>query len=132
MKRLRNGSTDLQERPTPANLTFYIVLLVSALAGLVAYNSGTSLEGSLMRAGLVLLACTVVGYLLNVVLWLAARAQGVAAPGAATPSGAQTTGRRVNLLAGEDNPLDELSLTGAGARTANSLGERGVQIGRNR
>jgi len=118
VKRVLNGSTRVQEQPTPANLTYYIVLLISVLAGLVAYNSGSGIEGSLMRAGLVLLACTVIGYLLNVVLWLASRHQGLVPRETATSPSAQSVGTRLNLVAGEDEPLDERSFTSAGGQAS--------------
>ena len=90
--------------PSPANLTYYIVVLIAGISGFMSYSSGASLEGALARVLVVLLACTIVGYFVNLVLWMSAPGRQAAGP-AATAAGAPTAGSvgaRVDLVAGDD------------------------------
>lgn len=107
MKATRRNRRPSGERPTPANLTYYIVVLISGLMGLVAYNSGATLEGTIIRMGLVLLACTVLGYATNVILWLSASNQQPMVAGTAGKASRNATGSRVDLVAGDDEILNE-------------------------
>ena len=102
-KHSKQRHTSPQESSS-ANLTYYIVVLIAGLAGFMSYSSGASLEGAMTRVLVVLIACTILGYFVNMVLWLsspgrqatesAARAIGASEPG--------HVGTKVNLVAGDD------------------------------
>lgn len=89
------------EESSPANLTYYIVVLVAGMIGFMSYNAGSSLESALSRVIVALVACTVLGYAANLILW-------ASAPGRQaddTTRGASHSshvGTRVNLVAGDD------------------------------
>ena len=92
-------------RPAPSsNLAYYVVVLLVGLTGLVSYSSGASLEGMLTRMLVVLLICTVVGYALNLLVWLT-RSDTKPAPVTAETESASTgvrVGTRLNVVAGDD------------------------------
>ena len=54
---------------------FYTVLSLAALAAITSYSSGASIEASFIRAVVVLLICTILGYALNIAMDLSARNQ---------------------------------------------------------
>jgi hypothetical protein len=105
MSKKRDKSHDASPKdPSPANLTYYIVVLVAGMTGFMAYSSGASLERSLTRVLVVLIACTILGYFINLVLWMSSPGRQGTAPAVTTaatsPSGA--VGKRVDLVAGDD------------------------------
>ena len=95
-------------QPAPSNLTYYIVTLISGVVGLLSYNAGTSLEGALTRVVIVLLVCTILGYGVNVVLWLSFSRQPPAqAASAPAPGGkVRAIGGRIDLETGDDPPIE--------------------------
>jgi len=100
-KRQARASTG---RGSVANLTYYVVLLIAGLTGFTAYSSGASLEGALGRVVVMLIACTILGYALNVVLLLSGdsvSALGTQGSGS-TPAGSPDVGSRLDVAAGED------------------------------
>jgi hypothetical protein len=97
--RHRQPASRRAEHPSPVILGFYIVVLITALVGVGAFSAGASVEGALLRAGVVLLLCTVIGYAVNVVLWMAANQTKV--PAAADAPAVQP-GQHLNVVAGED------------------------------
>jgi hypothetical protein len=65
---------------TVTDATYYGVVTLTVLVGLLAYSSGATLEGTLVRSALALVACTTLGYVANIVLWLARNAPPAPAP----------------------------------------------------
>lgn len=91
-------------RPTLAKITQYVVVSLAGLAGFVAYTSGASMEGALARVVVVLLLCTVIGYALNIFLWLSTNeAKPTPSPGRETSAGpARTVGTKLDLVTGDE------------------------------
>jgi hypothetical protein len=58
-----------------SSFMYYTVLSLAALAGIMAYSAGASAEAALLRAVIVLLVCTILGYALNIALWLSTPTQ---------------------------------------------------------
>jgi hypothetical protein len=54
---------------------FYTVLSLAALAAITSYSSGASIEAAFLRAVVVLLICTILGYALNIAMDLSAKNQ---------------------------------------------------------
>jgi hypothetical protein len=109
MNTSRNQPVDRKmSQPTPSNLTYYIVTLISGVVGLLSYNAGASLEAALTRVVIVLLVCTILGYGVNVVLWLSfTRQPPVPAASAPAPRG-QTgmVGSRIDLETNDDAQIE--------------------------
>jgi len=105
MKTAQRKPAPAAEGPTPASLTYYIVVLIAGLSGLVAYSSGASLEGVLARMSVVVLACTILGYAANVIFWLSGR-EGRPKPAVAGQAAQRSgIGTRVNLVTGDDGEV---------------------------
>jgi len=102
-------ATTLAAKPTLAGITQYVVVSLAGLAGFVAYTSGASMEGALARVVVVLLLCTVIGYALNVFLWLSTNeAKPAPLPGKGTSADmARTVGTQLDLVTGDDEARDE-------------------------
>lgn len=91
-------------RNSLSNAAYYGVITCSLLVGLLGYTAGASLEGSLMRVVITLLGCTAVGYLLNLVLWLASSSESPeSAERPARTDSASLPGGAVNLMVGDDH-----------------------------
>ena len=120
-KKARKSRPTAATKPTLAMITQYVVVSIAGLAGFTAYASGATMEGALARAVVVLLICTIIGYSLNIFLWLSAGEPNPSAASkqaAAAPSDAQV-GTRLDLLAGEadERPANEAQ-AGSVASTA--------------
>ena len=68
-KPMQSGKVNL------SSFMYYTVLSLAALAGVMAYSAGASAEAALLRAVVVLLVCTILGYALNIALWLSTPTQ---------------------------------------------------------
>ena len=91
-------------KPTLAKITQYMVISLAGLAGFVAYNSGASMEGALTRVVVVILLCTVIGYGLNIFLWLSTHeTKPLTSPARRTSAGAaRTVGTKLDLVTSDD------------------------------
>ncbi|MCC7353019.1 MAG: hypothetical protein IT330_04615 [Anaerolineae bacterium] len=91
-------------KPTLAKITQYVVVSFAGLAGFVAYTSGASMEGALTRVVVVVLLCTVIGYALNIFLWLStSESRPATSPGKGTSKGsAKTVGTKLDLVTDDD------------------------------
>ena len=111
---------------SPANLTYYIVVLVAGLTGFMSYSSGASLESALTRVLVVLLACTIVGYIVNMVLWVSSsdRQAQESTVKATVESAPRQVGTRVDLVAGDDeaDPRPVRNRPRAPARSSQAAG----------
>lgn len=105
------GKKKQEARATPksaefslAKVTQYVTVSLAGLAGFVAYSSGASMEGALARAVVVLLICTVIGYGLNLLLWLS-EAEKKPSPTSGNLKGAGSepqVGTKIDMMAGDD------------------------------
>jgi hypothetical protein len=64
-----------QQKVKLDSFMFYTVLSLAALAAVTSYSAGASIEASFLRAVVVLLICTILGYALNIAMDLSARNQ---------------------------------------------------------
>jgi hypothetical protein len=80
MKRGRTQRIKRESGTSPlGRLTFYAVINLALLAGLMAYSRGASLDRALARGVAVLLISTLIGYGLNVILEISTRSAQVKA-----------------------------------------------------
>jgi hypothetical protein len=102
MSPTKRNKQKVKTNNTPANLTLSAVISVSTLAGLLAYNSGASLEGAIARVLVVLLVCTLLGYVLNVVIWLGGPNKRSQDTYGTLPGQDPTVGTRLDLSTDDD------------------------------
>ncbi len=91
---------------TVTDTTYYGVVTLTVLVGLLAYSSGATLEGTLIRSALALIACTTLGYLANIVLWLTRNTPPVPSPAPCYDEAAHKPERaarpKIDMVAGDD------------------------------
>ncbi len=96
-------------KPSLAKITQYVVVSMAGLAGFVAYTSGASMEGALARVVVVLLLCTVIGYALNIFLWLStdeAKSASLSSGRGTSARAARTAGTKLDLITGDEGDAE--------------------------
>ena len=97
------------KKPTPAaaqqavtDATYYGVVTFTVLVGLLAYSSGATLEGTLVRSAVALIACTALGFIANIILWLTASTTSAPAAVAAAQKPGKAAHSKIDVVADDD------------------------------
>jgi len=75
MKRKTKVARPVQQKIKLDSFMFYTVLSLAALAAIMSYSAGATMEAAFLRAVVVLLICTILGYAMNIALDLSVKNQ---------------------------------------------------------